>query len=150
MWKTRAAWLIPTAVLTFGCPPLPTPVVDAGVDAGVVVSSIEVCSRIATASCELKLRCYPAFTRLTRAACIDQTQASCLAEFETLKPSFDAQRASFDVSQLDSCERRLTSSACPPSFPPDYPLEVVQPFSDCRLQTGLIKGALASGDPVGP
>ncbi len=146
MIMTRAAWLIPTAVLTFGCPPSPALVPDAGVDAGVIVSAIEVCSRIATANCELKLRCYPAFTRLTRAECIDQTQASCLSEYETLKPSFDAQRASFDVAQLNSCERRLTSSACPPSFPPDYPLDVVQPFSDCRLQTGLIKGALVAGE----
>lgn len=143
----RAAWwLFPTAVLLLACPPPPTPVIDAGVDAGVEVSAIEVCTRISTASCALKLRCYPAFTRLTRAECFDQTQAACLAEYETLKPSFDAQRASFDVAQLDSCERRLTSSACPPSFPPDYPLEVVQPFSDCRLQTGLVKGALPAGE----
>ncbi len=147
MTRTRAAWwLLPTAVLTLGCPPPPPPVVDAGVDAGVEISAIEVCTRISAASCDLKLRCYPAFTRLSRAECVDQTQASCLAEYETMATSFEAKRSSFNLTQIESCERRLTSSACPPSFPPDYPLEVVQPFSDCGLKTGLVVGSVPSGD----
>ena len=144
---TRAArWLIPTAVLILGCPP-PPPVVDAGVDAGPPeVYAIEVCTRIARASCDLKLRCYPAFTRLSRAECVDQTQAACLAQYEVLAPSFEAKRSSFNLAQLDSCERRLTSSACPPSFPPNYPLAVVQPFDDCGLTTGLVKGQVIAGE----
>lgn len=138
-------WLIPTAVLALGCP-APVPAVDAGVDAGSELFAIEVCSRIATAKCELKLRCYPAFTRLSRTECVDQTQASCLAEYEILSASFEARKISFDAAQLRACEQRLTSSACPPSFPPDYPLDVVQPFDDCGLQTGLVKGTLTSNE----
>ena len=139
-------WLIATAVLTLGCPPPPRPVIDAGLDAGVQIYAIEVCSRIATASCDLKVRCFPAFSRLGRTECISQAQASCLAQYEVLVPAFDAKRASFNVEQLNSCERRLTSSACPASFPPDFPLDVVQPFSDCSLQTGLITGAVPVGE----
>ena len=145
MILTRTAWwLVPAAVLTLGCP-TPTPVMDAGIDARTEVYAIEVCSRIATATCELKLRCYPAFSRLSRIECIDQAQAACLAEYTELAPSFEAKHAVFDLNQLNDCERRLTSSTCPPSFPPDYPLAVVQPFSDCRLQTGLIAGKLDAG-----
>ena len=145
---TRAAWwLIPAAALALGCPAPPKPVIDAGVvDAGVQVSAVEVCSRIAIASCDLKLRCYPAFSRLGRTECVSQAQASCLAQYEVLAPAFDAKRASFSIEQLNSCERRLTSSGCPPSFPPDFPLDVVQPFSDCSLRTGLITGAASVGE----
>ncbi|MDP2271390.1 MAG: hypothetical protein Q8K32_11705 [Archangium sp.] len=142
---SRAWWLIPSAVLTLGCP-APTPVVDAGLDAGRELFALEVCSRIAAAKCELKLRCYPAFSRLSRGECVDQTQAACLAEYEPMAASFEAKRISFDAAQLSSCERRLTSSACPPSFPPDYPLAVAQPFDDCGLQTGLVTGSLGSND----
>lgn len=145
IWRA-AWWLFPTAVLTLGCPPPPRPVVDAGTDAGTESYALEVCSRIATASCDLKVRCYPAFSRLSRSECIDQTQAACLAEYTELSPSFEGKRAAFDENQLNDCERRLTSSACPASFPPDYPLAVVQPFSDCRLQTGLISGRLGAGE----
>ncbi len=150
---TRAAWwLIPTAVLSIGCSPSPAPV-DAGVeDAGVSVSPIELCTRLATATCELKLRCYAAFSRLDRTACVEQTQASCLAEVDRLRTSFEGGRVEIDATQLVTCERRLTSSACPPSFPPAYPLAVAQPFADCQLGTGLLKGAVKSGetcdDPV--
>jgi hypothetical protein len=119
---------------------------DAGVDAGVTVSPVELCSRITAATCELKARCYPAFLRLTEAECVELAQASCLAEYERLRPSFEVGRVSVNVEQLEACEQRLTSSACPPSFPPDYPLAVVQPFSDCRLQTGLLTGAAPVGE----
>ena len=83
---TRAAWwLLPAAVLTLGCP-MPTPVPDAGSE----IFALEVCSRIAKATCDLKLRCYPAFSRLSRIECIDQAQATCLAEYTELAPSFEA------------------------------------------------------------
>lgn len=141
-----AWWLVPTAVLVFGCPPPPAGM-DSGVeDAGISVGPIELCTRLSTARCELGVRCYPAFNRLTRQACLDQAQATCLAEYEVLRPSLESGRASLDVEQLLSCERRLTSSACPPSFPPDYPLAVTQPFSDCGLTTGLLRGAVATGE----
>lgn len=150
---TRAAWwLLPTAVLTLGCP-APQPAVDGGlVDSGVSVSPIELCTRISTATCELKLRCYSAFSRLDRAACIEQSQATCLAEVDRLKAAFDGDRLSINASHLVACEKRLTSSACPPSFPPGYPLSVAQPFADCQLNSGLLTGAVAVGatcdDPV--
>lgn len=144
---TRAAWwLLPTAVFTLGCPPLPAPVFDGGMDAGITVGPIELCTRVSTASCDLKLRCYPAFLRLSRDECVEQSQASCLAEYELLRPSFEANRVSVNTAQLDSCERRLSSSACPPSFPPDFPLPVAQPFADCSLQTGLLTGAVPAGE----
>jgi len=138
---TRAAWWLGlTAVLLIGCPPPPAPPMDAGVDAGVSVSAVELCERISVASCELKARCYPAFLRLTKSECVEQSRASCLAETERLQSSFASGRAAVNVAQLEGCERRLTSSACPPSFPPDYPANVAQPFSDCRLSTGLLTG----------
>ncbi|HEY1087628.1 MAG TPA: hypothetical protein VGE37_08035, partial [Archangium sp.] len=144
---TRAAWwLAPTAVLLIGCPPPTPPPVDAGVDAGVTVSAVELCETITLSTCTLKERCYPAFQRLSFAECTEQGRAACLAEYERLRPSFVAGRLSVNVKQLEACQRRLGSSACPPSFPPDYPAAVVQPFSDCRLQTGLLAGAVPVGE----
>jgi hypothetical protein len=141
-----AWWLVLTAVLAPGCPPAPV-APDAGIeDAGASIGPIELCARLSTARCELGIRCYPAFNRLTRQACLDQSQAACLAEYEGLRPSLESGRASLDVERLLSCERRLTSSACPPSFPPEYPLAVTQPFADCGLTTGLLGGAVPAGE----
>ena len=39
----------------------------------------------------------------------------------------------------------MRSSSCPPTFPPSYPAIAAHPFSDCGLQTGLVKGKVASG-----
>lgn len=149
----RAAWwLFPTAFL-LGCPQ-PSPGTDAGTeqDAGVTLSPVELCARLAEASCELEVRCWPAFTRADRPACVETSRAQCLAEIDRLQASFAAGRVSIDVPQLLACERRLTSSACPPSFPRTYPLDVARSFSDCQLGTGLLAGAVPVGetcdDPV--
>jgi hypothetical protein len=83
---------------------------------------------------------------------VEQRQATCLAEIDRLKPGFEANHLSINPGQLVACERRLTSSACPPSFPPGYPLAVAQPFADCQLNTGLLTGSVETGatcdDPV--
>ncbi len=142
---TRAAWLLlPTAVFALGCPPPPSLGDDAGVDAG--VSAVELCQRLATSTCALRIRCYPAFTRLALDECVSQTQASCLAEYEALRPAFERATLSIDDTQLATCERRLGSSACPPSFPPDsVTADALQPFADCTLSTGLLRGAATTG-----
>lgn len=126
--------------------PAEKPVEDAGVDAGVTVTPVELCERVASARCELKLRCYPAFTREARAECVTQENSACLAEYESLRPSFEAAAVAIDPAKLASCETRMKTSACPPSFPPDYPLaSVARPFDDCGLQTGLLVGRVAAG-----
>lgn len=140
------AVLLALLVVAPGCP-APQPSEDAGVDAGTSVSPIELCQRLTVARCELELRCYPAFSRLARAECEEQAQASCLAEYEALRPSFEGERVRIVPERLALCERRLTSSACPPSFPPGYPLaDVARPFADCGLQTGLLEGLMPSGE----
>ncbi|MGV3619582.1 MAG: hypothetical protein ACO1OB_02125 [Archangium sp.] len=134
---TRAAWLL--VVLFLGCPP-PTPIEDGGVDASVPIGSVELCQRFASATCALRVRCFPAFTRLSFEECQSQTQAACLAEYESYGRGFRV-----DGVQLDRCERRLRSSACPASFPPSRVADVTTPFSDCTLSTGLLRGAAPSG-----
>ncbi len=135
--------LFSSAVL-LACPaPAPTP--DGGEDAGVTVSPVELCERLAAARCELKNRCYAAFARLSGDACVSFEQSGCLAEYETLKGSFDAEHVTIDPARLAACEVRMKTSACPPSFPPDYPLAVARPFADCGLQTGLLTGNVPSG-----
>ncbi|MFT3708572.1 MAG: hypothetical protein QM817_13050 [Archangium sp.] len=149
-------WILLSAVLLMACPtPPPPPPMDAGVevDAGMSIGSVELCTRFSQAQCDLQLRCYPAYSRRSRAACIEQTQAGCLAETERLRMSLEGGRVTIDGDQLNACEQRLKTSACPPSFPPSYPLAgVAVPFADCTLQTGLLKGAVATGqtcdDPV--
>lgn len=136
---TRVAWLL--VITLFGCPP-PAPLEDGGVDS---IDSLELCQRIASASCALRVRCFPAFTRLSRDECESQTQTACLAEYETYGRAFDAGTLSIDAVQLDRCERRLQASACPPSFPPEYVADAATPFSDCTLSTGLLRGAVATG-----
>jgi hypothetical protein len=148
-----ARWLSSSfVVFVCACPP-PQMVIDAGVqDAGVPIGPVELCQRISEAQCALQLRCYPAYSRRAKAACVEQTQAACLSETERLRPSFENARLSIDEGQLDACEQRLKTSACPPSFPASYPLAVAQPFADCALNTGLLAGGVKVGetcdDPV--
>lgn len=125
------------------CPPAQAP--DAGEDAAVAVTPVELCDRLATARCELQNRCYPAFARFAGDRCVSFEQAACLAEYETLKPSFDDGRVLIDEPKLRACEDRMKTSACPPSFPPDYPAAVARPFADCGLQTGLLTGTVPTG-----
>jgi len=133
------------AALALTACPASIPVEDAGVDAGVTVTPVELCERLAAARCELKLRCYPAFTRPDRTACVSQEHSACLAEYESLRPSFEAALVQIDAAKLATCEQRMKTSACPPSFPPDFPLAVAKPFQDCGLQTGLLIGKTPSG-----
>ena len=143
--QTRALAVL---LMMTACSPPPPPPMDAGVevDAGVSIGPVELCTRFAEAQCELSLRCYPAYSRRDRAACVAQTQAACLAETERLATSFSMGRVSIDEEQLDACERRLKTSACPSSFPSQYPLAVAQPFSDCTMSGGLLRGGLVTGD----
>jgi hypothetical protein len=140
--------LLCAAVLLCACPPPAPPVVDAGpVDAGApVISPVELCERVAAARCGLFSRCYTAFARFEQTQCAAAENARCLAEYETLRPSFEAELVHVDARQLAACEVRMQTSACPPSFPPSYPVAVAQPFVDCALQTGLLAGAVAAGE----
>ncbi|GMU61454.1 MAG: hypothetical protein AMXMBFR34_32170 [Myxococcaceae bacterium] len=140
----RRSALLFYALVLGACPP-PKPVEDGGVDAGLTVTPVELCERLAASRCELKLRCYPAFTRPSRESCVTQENSACLAEYETLRPSFEDAKVEIDPAKLASCEQRMKTSACPPSFPPDYPIAVARPFSDCGLQSGLLIGKVPSG-----
>lgn len=139
---------VPLALISIallGCPPQ-KPTEDAGVeDAGVTISPVELCERLAAARCELKLRCYTAFTRFDRSTCASAENTACLAEYDTLRESFENALVEVDPARLKSCEQRMQTSACPPSFPPDYPVSVSRPFSDCGLQSGLLVGKTPSG-----
>lgn len=135
------------ALMMMACSPPPPPPMDAGVemDAGVSIGPVELCNRFAAAQCELALRCYPAYSRRDQASCVAQNQAACLAETERLSTTLSMKRATIDENQLGACEQRLKTSACPPSFPSQYPLAVAQPFADCSLNTGLLHGELPTG-----
>ncbi len=129
-----------------GCPGTAPPGVDAGVDAGVAgVTPIELCERLAAARCALVVRCYTAFAQEDLAACLPLEQQRCIAEYETLRGSFEDKVVAVDAARLSNCESRMKSSSCPPTFPPDYPAIAAHPFSDCGLQTGLLEGKVASG-----
>ena len=140
----RPALLICVLLLS-GCPP-PQVVPDAGMDAGVVgVTPVELCERLATARCGLVLRCYTAFAQEDLAACLPLEQQRCIAEYETMRESFENKVVSVDGTRLTNCETRMKSSSCPPTFPPSYPAIAAHPFADCGLQTGLITGKVVSG-----
>ncbi len=124
-------------------PPKPSPT-DAGVDAGLSLSPVEVCDRISAARCELLARCYPAFLREAPESCRGLEQARCLDDYEALRPSFDAQTVEIDSAHVLACEERMKSSFCTPTFPPGYPAVAAHPFSDCELGTGLLKGKVPS------
>jgi hypothetical protein len=134
---------LPALALLCACPHGPAPI-DAGVDAGPSITPIETCNRLSTARCTLLSRCYAAFNRDAPEDCDSLEQARCLAEYETLKPSFDNGSVVIDPEQVDNCEQRMLTSACPPSFPPTYPNIAAHPFSDCGWQTGLLIGQLNS------
>ena len=75
------------AVVLVACPgPAPTP--DAGADAGAQVTIVELCERLSAARCALKVRCYPAFLRLTPDDCRTIENSTCLAEYEAIRSSF--------------------------------------------------------------
>lgn len=118
---------------------------DAGVDAGQSFSIIETCEAMTKAKCELLSRCYAAFSRNGPDDCRTVQQGECLAQYERLRPAFEERRVTVNSSQVDSCVARMKGSACPPSFPPGYPSVAQHPFSDCELSTGLLTGAVASG-----
>lgn len=134
------------AVALAGCPKPDTTPEDAGVDAGVVISPVEMCDRISTARCGLIQRCYSAFARESEADCRSLEKSRCLAEYTRLKPSFEAKKVEIDAEKILSCEQRMQTSACVPSFPPGYGGGVAAPFSDCRIGTGLLRGKVPSGE----
>ncbi len=125
-------WLL----LATACP-APGPAEDGGVDGGPSLSPVELCNRLSAARCRLLQRCYMAFARDSLEDCLRNTESSCLAEYQALKPSFDKQAVEIDVSKVLACEERMRHSSCPPTFPPGYPAAVAQPFADCTLRTGL-------------
>jgi hypothetical protein len=136
------------AAALLGCPqPMMMTPPDAGpVDAGVTMSPTEACEVIAAAKCALTKRCYVAFNREDDTACTQNEQARCLAEYGTLQASFERQTVRVDPLKVRACEQRMTSSACPPTFPPDYPLPAARPFADCTFHTGLLLGSVPAGE----
>jgi len=120
---------------------------DAGaMDAGATISPTESCDRLAAARCALKKRCYVAFHKEADAACVQNEQARCLAEYGALQQSFERELVRVDPARVSACERRMATSACPPTFPPDYPGAVARPFADCTFRTGLLIGAVPAGE----
>ena len=142
----RPALALAVAAL-LGCPPPMMMTPDAGaMDAGATISPTESCDRLAAAKCALKKRCYVAFQRENDTACRQNEQARCLAEYGALQQSFDRELVRVDPVKVSACERRMTTSACPPTFPPDYPGAVARPFADCTFRTGLLIGSVPAGD----
>lgn len=132
------------ALLAVGCSP-PVPGNDGGADAAVEVSPVELCDRVAAMRCALTTRCFTAFVADPEAECRAAEQTACLADYEALKPSFEAGKLAIDPGKLSECERRMKTSSCPPAFPPDYPAITARAFSDCTLTTGLLVGSVPSG-----
>lgn len=127
-----------------GCPdgaPDPTP---DGEDAGLTLSPVELCDRMAAARCTLLSRCFAAFSREPAAQCETLEQARCLDRYTQLRPSFEAAAVEIDADKVLACEQRMASSVCPPSFPPGHPSAEIA-FSDCTLDTGLLRGKVKSG-----
>ncbi len=118
---------------------------DSGFDAGIVsVSPVELCERLSMARCGLSARCFAAFDREDPSGCLALEGARCLSEFDLIKASFEANRISVNPSKLATCVARMAGSACPPTFPPAFPLAIAQPFSDCSVLQ-LFQGTVASG-----
>jgi hypothetical protein len=131
------------AVLLTACPG--PSVMDAGVDAGPMFSVVETCDALAVAKCQLYARCYAAFNRDAPEDCRTLQQSRCLADYELIKESFEAGLVTIDSQRVDTCQQRMKSSACPPSFPPDYFAFAAHPFSDCTWSTGLLVGKVKAG-----
>ncbi|MBL8954889.1 MAG: hypothetical protein JNK82_29195 [Myxococcaceae bacterium] len=144
--KTRGGVFTTLVLAVAGCSGTPQMMmpVDAGADAGQMLTVVETCDLLAAAKCELNARCYAAFNRDAPQDCVSLNQSRCLAEYDTLKESFEGNRVEIDVTQVKTCEERMKTSACPPTFPPDYPAIAVHPFSDCTWRTGLLDGKLKS------
>src|SRR6185436_6697285 len=53
---------------------------------------------------------------------------------------------SIDVDRVFTCKQRMETSACPATFPPDYPALAKHPFDDCQWTTGLLIGKKKSND----
>ncbi len=145
-WSLVAVTL---AVTLLGCPPpVMTPMTDAGVDAGVAVPTIsptEACERLAQATCALKKRCYVAWSREDDGACASNEQARCLQGYTALQQSFEAELVRIAPDRVSACVKRMTSSACPPTFPPDHVGAGARPFADCTFASGLLIGAVPAG-----
>ena len=118
---------------------------DAGVDSGRLISALELCDRLATARCELGARCYIAFEREGAGRCKQVEQARCMAGYERLRFAFEAKTVEVNAEQLSLCEERMRTSACVPTFPDRHPSRAAAPFSDCDLETGLLRGRVPSG-----
>ena len=135
------------ALLLAGCPATTEAPGDAGFDdAGMTLTPVELCTRMAEATCLLLDRCWPAFARDTVGTCAVQEQSRCLDAYTRLKPSFERDMVEIDVEKVLSCEERMKTSACAPSFPPGYPAAQATPFEDCQLTTGLLRGKIAAGN----
>jgi hypothetical protein len=145
-WSLVAAAL---AVTVLGCPPAVMTLADAGVDAGVAVPTIspnEACERLAQATCSLKKRCYVAWSREDDGACASNEQARCLQGYTALQASFTAELVRIAPDRVSACVKRMTSSACPPTFPPDHVGPGARPFDDCTFASGLLIGAVPAGE----
>lgn len=141
---------LPFLLILAACPNPQLPGMDAGVDAGPIeVTPVELCERIAAARCGLVIRCFTAFAQEDLAACLLLEQQRCTAEFEPLRPAYEDVHIRVSADKLAACETRMKSSACPPTFPPNYPDVAAHPFSDCGLTTGLFAGKVKSGQTCG-
>ncbi|MCU0699579.1 MAG: hypothetical protein MUC96_23980 [Myxococcaceae bacterium] len=135
--------LVCCALALSACPAPMMMTPDAGPgDAGLAVSPTEACERLANATCTLKTRCYAAFQRETAQSCLQNEQARCLAGYTKLQQSFERELVRIDPARLAACEQRMKSSACPPTFPPDFSGTAARPFADCTLSTGLLVGSV--------
>ncbi len=130
-----------------GCPDKePDPAADGGEDAGLQLSPVELCDRMAAARCQLLSRCFAAFAREPESQCVTLEQAQCLDRYTQLRPAFEANAVEIASDKVVACEQRMASSACPPSFPPGYPPITETAFEDCTLDTGLLRGKVPSGE----
>jgi hypothetical protein len=144
-WTCGAA--LAALALTACPPPDVEPARDAGPeDAGHVITPVELCERISVARCDLMSRCFAAFTRDTRAQCQNLEQTRCNEQYSALRPSFESKRVEIDEAKVVSCEDRMKTSACTPTFPPNYVAAIAKPFSDCTLTTGLLRGKIKAGE----
>lgn len=119
---------------------------DAGIDAGLTLTSVEVCDRIAAARCALLDRCFPAFQREPAADCRSLEQSRCLLEFESVRDYLEDGTVEINVDKVLLCEERMTNTLCSPTFPPGY-RAAAAPFTDCQVTTGLLRGNVPSGQP---
>src|SRR5207253_3024887 len=101
----RAGGAIAALLVFAGCPE--PQVMDAGVDAGPMFTVVETCDVLAAAKCELYGRCYAAFNHDAPDDCRTAQQSRCLAEYETLKGSFVANKVKIDPNKVVECQQRM-------------------------------------------